>query len=190
MSVAWIEHRFAGGALALDVANTVVLRTDPDRTFDRFDDAYELTHFAEAASQYRHDELSEQRLVANGKDRDAIIALRESIDALFRGAESTGLRADRLGVFLAHAASALKPCSGDASLEGRAGRELPLAAATALSGIAMLAPEQWRRIRICDNCGWLFLDRSKNRSRRWCDMSVCGNRSKAKRHYERRKELT
>jgi len=34
-------------------------------------------------------------------------------------------------------------------------------------------------------CGWLFLDTSRNRSRRWCSMEDCGNRAKARRHYER-----
>lgn len=33
-----------------------------------------------------------------------------------------------------------------------------------------------------DNCGWLFLDSSKNHSRRWCDMRDCGNRAKVRRH--------
>jgi len=34
-------------------------------------------------------------------------------------------------------------------------------------------------------CGWLFLDTTKNRSRRWCEMGDCGNRAKARRHYQR-----
>ncbi len=34
-------------------------------------------------------------------------------------------------------------------------------------------------------CGWLFLDMSKNRSRRWCDMNDCGNRDKVRRYYTR-----
>jgi predicted RNA-binding Zn ribbon-like protein len=40
------------------------------------------------------------------------------------------------------------------------------------------------RLRIChgDNCGWLFLDASKNHSRCWCDMRDCGNRAKMRRH--------
>jgi predicted RNA-binding Zn ribbon-like protein len=38
-----------------------------------------------------------------------------------------------------------------------------------------------------ENCNWLFLDTSKNRSRRWCDMKECGNREKARRHYHRKK---
>jgi predicted RNA-binding Zn ribbon-like protein len=42
----------------------------------------------------------------------------------------------------------------------------------------------YRRMKTCagDSCGWLFLDLSKNRSRRWCDMRGCGNRSKVRRH--------
>lgn len=39
-----------------------------------------------------------------------------------------------------------------------------------------------------DDCTWLFLDTSKNHSRRWCDMKSCGNRTKVGRHYERRKQ--
>lgn len=44
-------------------------------------------------------------------------------------------------------------------------------------------------IRVCEgrDCGWLFLDTSRNRTRRWCDMKICGNRAKARRHHERTK---
>jgi len=35
---------------------------------------------------------------------------------------------------------------------------------------------------VADNCGWLFIDSSKNHSRRWCDMRDCGNRAKVRRH--------
>jgi len=40
-----------------------------------------------------------------------------------------------------------------------------------------------------DNCGWLFLDSSKNHSRRWCDMRDCGNRAKVRRHRLRHKRI-
>jgi predicted RNA-binding Zn ribbon-like protein len=40
------------------------------------------------------------------------------------------------------------------------------------------------------DCGWLFMDTTKNRSRRWCNMSTCGNRAKGRRHYERRRAAT
>lgn len=42
------------------------------------------------------------------------------------------------------------------------------------------------RVKLCngDRCGWLFLDESPNNRRKWCSMADCGNRAKAKRHYE------
>lgn len=45
------------------------------------------------------------------------------------------------------------------------------------------------RVRQCGGktCRWMFVDRSKNHSRRWCDMKVCGNRTKARRFYRRKK---
>ena len=51
--------------------------------------------------------------------------------------------------------------------------------------LSLLSSGNLRRLRICPNCNWLFLDRSRNSSRLWCDMAVCGNRQKAKRHYLR-----
>src|SRR5258708_7059779 len=45
------------------------------------------------------------------------------------------------------------------------------------------------RVRRCANpeCGWLFLDDSRAGKRRWCSMSACGNRAKARRHYHKSK---
>jgi len=53
----------------------------------------------------------------------------------------------------------------------------------------LLAAAEATRVRICEAapCGWLFLDTTRNRSRRWCDMRSCGNRAKARRHYARSK---
>jgi predicted RNA-binding Zn ribbon-like protein len=51
----------------------------------------------------------------------------------------------------------------------------------------LLVSGELRRVGKCcgDSCDWLYLDTSRNRSRRWCDMQVCGNRAKARRHYHR-----
>ena len=53
----------------------------------------------------------------------------------------------------------------------------------------LLTSDELKRVGECqgDGCGWLFLDMSRNRSRRWCDMGDCGNRAKARRHYHRQK---
>ena len=55
----------------------------------------------------------------------------------------------------------------------------------------LLTSARLPRVRQCggEHCGWLFLDETKNRSRRWCEMSVCGNRAKARRHYHRSRSL-
>ncbi len=49
----------------------------------------------------------------------------------------------------------------------------------------LTSPETLARVRRCDQetCRWFFVDHSKNRSRRWCDMRVCGNRAKAREYY-------
>ena len=60
----------------------------------------------------------------------------------------------------------------------------PLALATA----ELLTSDQVARIRECDGCYWLFLDTSRNGKRRWCNMKICGNREKARRHYQRSKQ--
>jgi predicted RNA-binding Zn ribbon-like protein len=54
------------------------------------------------------------------------------------------------------------------------------------AGRLVLSP-RLGRIRACaaDDCGWWFVDDTKNHSRRWCDMKICGNREKARRFRNR-----
>lgn len=60
----------------------------------------------------------------------------------------------------------------------------------ARSAADLLASEQVQFVRACASktCEWLFLDESKNHRRRWCDMTKCGNRAKAKNFYTRKKK--
>ncbi len=60
----------------------------------------------------------------------------------------------------------------------------------ARSAAELLTSDTLVRVRWCgaEDCDWLFADASKNRSRRWCDMSTCGNRAKARQHYQRRRK--
>jgi predicted RNA-binding Zn ribbon-like protein len=193
MTVSWTPHRFTGGILALDTANTVVLRNDPEKTFDRFDNAVEIARFAEAASRFRAAELGGRRLEAPepGGIKPAVIAIRETTDRLFRHAVSKGtIATELLPGFLTACAQGL---SGGAVEIGASGQPFgdpatPMAfeAALAVSALSLLREETVARLRICPNCSWLFLDRSRNSSRLWCDMAVCGNRQKANRYYRRR----
>ncbi len=45
----------------------------------------------------------------------------------------------------------------------------------------------WPRLKACRRCEYAFFDRSKNRSAAWCDMSICGNRTKNRAYYRRRR---
>ncbi|KQZ12694.1 MULTISPECIES: CGNR zinc finger domain-containing protein [unclassified Mesorhizobium] len=192
MPVSWTSHRFSGGALALDAANTVVLRGDPDKTFDRFAEPEEIARFAEAASIFRSEELGGRRVEAASPRRIApvVLAIREATDRLFREAVAEDvIQSAALATLLRTCAEGLGGIPFAATPErpfGDAATPLAFEAALAVSALSLLEPGRLSRLRICPNCGWLFIDRSRNASRQWCDMAVCGNRRKASRHYRRR----
>jgi len=193
MTVSWIPHRFVGGVLALDTANTVVLRIDPQRTFDRFEDAAEIRRFAEAASTFRASELGGRRLDVSKPQRIApvVMAIREATDRLLRNAVREGaLDTGDLPPLLESCAQGLagtaEKVGGSKKPFGDPATPIAFEAALAVSALSLLRPGTLDRLKICPNCGWLFTDRSRNGSRLWCDMAVCGNRRKASRHYKRR----
>jgi predicted RNA-binding Zn ribbon-like protein len=78
--------------------------------------------------------------------------------------------------------------------------EVDMRGSTALGQLApvlwsagdLLAGGRLDKVKRCANpeCGWLFLDDSRAGKRRWCSMSSCGNRAKARRHYHKSKEET
>lgn len=193
MTVSWTPHRFTGGILALDTANTVVLRDDPQKTFDRFDDPVEIARFADAASGFRAAELGGRRLQAPSPETIApvVLSIRENTDRLFRDAVSKGaIATGDLAGFLRACADGLMSSRTEIGAAGRPFGDpaTPIAfeAALAVSALSLLRDDTVARLRICPNCSWLFVDRSRNSSRLWCDMAVCGNRQKASRHYRRR----
>jgi predicted RNA-binding Zn ribbon-like protein len=69
--------------------------------------------------------------------------------------------------------------------------DAPLWPLVRLAAELLVGPEL-ERVRECaaGDCRWLFLDTSKNRSRRWCDMKSCGNRAKVRRFYRRKRATT
>jgi predicted RNA-binding Zn ribbon-like protein len=88
-------------------------------------------------------------------------------------------------------ARALTPTAGGARwqwAEGDPDPELPRWAA-ALDATRLLTLERRAPIRECEGaqCGWFFLDESRNRRRRWCSMESCGNRAKARRFYRKKR---
>ncbi len=182
MTFTWTAHRFAGGALALDVANSVILRFDPARRIDRFADVPALDGFAGAANRFCAESPRFGTLLPVAEpNRTRLLTLREATDRHFRAQAEAEQRADLMADLLEAIAAVLRGA-------GNGGDAIALDTATAHSALSLVANPEPDRLKICPNCGWLFLDRSRNRSRTWCDMAVCGNRSKAKRHYRRSRE--
>ncbi|CAN0628647.1 zf-CGNR domain-containing protein [Burkholderia multivorans] len=54
----------------------------------------------------------------------------------------------------------------------------------ALAAQQLLLSSEMTYLRECERCSWLFIDRSKNKRRRWCKTETCGNRARAARHYQ------
>jgi predicted RNA-binding Zn ribbon-like protein len=120
--------------------------------------------------------------------------LRESLYRTFVAAgEGEAASATDLALVQEKAAGAaarqqLVPVDGRYELAWPASTELervlwPLAT----SALLLLLSEEGGRVKECaaQECNWLFLDSSKNHSRRWCDMKACGNRAKARHYYHR-----
>ena len=65
-------------------------------------------------------------------------------------------------------------------------RRQSLRSLISISALSVLSdPRELDRVKRCPghDCGWVFLDETKNARRRWCLMEVCGNRAKSMRHY-------
>jgi predicted RNA-binding Zn ribbon-like protein len=140
--------------------------------------------------------LRQKRLVAPGdrvSDADAarLRELREAMRALVIA--NHGGRPDAAAAKVIRGAAVGAPLTIAIDDRGRtalepAQRGVDGAVAT-LVGIlheAQLSGE-WARMKGCRQCGYAFYDRSKNRSAAWCAMSICGNRTKNRAYYRRRR---
>jgi predicted RNA-binding Zn ribbon-like protein len=140
--------------------------------------------------------LRRTRLVAPG-DRisDADLArlceLREAIRALAianQGAEPGTASADPIRRLSSTAQLRVVIDDAGRTALDPTGRGVDGAVATLLSILheAQLTGH-WPRLKGCRRCGYAFFDRSKNRSAAWCAMSICGNRTKNRAYYGRRR---
>lgn len=189
-----------GGRTSLDFANTADWHAS-DQLVEY------LTSYAALVAWGRHvgilNGTQAEHLVAEAGQRPAeaaavlerAVALREAIYRIF-GAISAGLppEDDDLIVLNAELARALAHSLIVPSGEGYAwdwsGSRDTLDRVlwpVARDAADLLTAGDLDRVGQCsdDRCGWLFLDTSRNRSRRWCSMQDCGNRAKARRYYRR-----
>jgi len=187
--------------MALDFVNTVGNRLDPARRRDHLRDFADLVAWSRQAGALAD------------ADADALVALAaargpESERALGR---ARTLRESLSGVVAATALGRPAPAEDLATINGFVGDLLaasrleptadgfvltrqadPAALDRVLwpivrSAIGLLTSAELRNVGQCaDNaCGWVFVDGSRGRRRRWCDMADCGNQAKARRHRAR-----
>ena len=81
-------------------------------------------------------------------------------------------------------------CEGDIPRLIPAGQAGEAALGRVLVAVAeSVADQTWQRLKIClaDDCQWAYFDASKNRSKTWCSMGVCGNREKTRNYRARRR---
>lgn len=177
------EIELVGNALCLDFTNTVNARPVAQR--DWLVTADEATIWARAAGRPISGAVREVE--------DALPAARDLREATFRVFQPLTRAgdpppADRK-VLLATYAEAVAHARLD-RIEGGFALSWPgprrprvLLWEVAASAVELLTRGPLDRLGECPSCGWLFLDTSKNRRRRWCSMATCGSRDKARRYY-------
>jgi predicted RNA-binding Zn ribbon-like protein len=169
----------------LELVRSFVNTLDIEDGVDELADAASLGRWLRAHGLLRGGSRPGQaELVAARRLREAIRALllenngvsvrKEAALVLSR----TARRAALAPVFDSEGNARLAPAAS--GVDGALGRVLAVVAEAMADG-------SWPRLKACraDDCRWAFYDHARNRSRQWCSMAVCGNRTKA-RTYRRR----
>jgi predicted RNA-binding Zn ribbon-like protein len=192
-----------GGHPVLDLVNTLDNRFREDGPTELLTDYGALIQFTEQSALLSAAEgrfLTEH--VSQTDAQRALAAARElreaAAAALYASVEGSSPRPTDIKILTAHFETARahqelvwKPAESKLAWEWKpyslSDAGLPVWI-LALQTASLLSSDAVSRLRGCksDTCRWLFLDTSKNHTRRWCDMKVCGNRMKARRFQARR----
>jgi predicted RNA-binding Zn ribbon-like protein len=184
-----------GGHPTIDLVNTLDWRfreNGPEELLASFSD---LLRFAEQSDLLTTKQV--RQIIRSGPDRTAARALvtcrelREAAaEALYASVDDRAPAASQIKTLdrlfkEAHERQRLAWSGPRFRWElpvSECGPELPLWMLS-VSAARLFVSDDMQRLRACENpeCRWLFLDTSKNRTRRWCDMKICGNRMKARR---------
>jgi len=199
-----IPSRFewVGGALPLDFVNTVTW-TDSGLVNERLSTYGDLVDWAveggaiEAAEGARLQRRAETRGPAG---RAALARAHERRRRLHAAFVATARREPLAPADLAGLNQALADATRRLRLEDGAGTYSWMLERKSSDLDGPLYPVIWEAVRLLTSddrrwlkhcashdCGWVFLDRSRNHARRWCDMKVCGNNEKARRFYRKQR---
>ena len=195
------KYKLLGGDLSLDFVNTVDWRKrkEPDELLKTYQDlirwGVETSILGESEAEKLCHWADENKLKANNALRRAK-DLRESLYNVFKDIiKSNKLKENDLNEInyeLSETFTHLKLSYSDhqfnLALEQDPSPDYLIWYIT-YSALKLLTSDKLDRIKECEDkeCGWMFLDESRNRSRRWCSMEDCGNRNKARRYYYSRK---
>ncbi len=200
----WV-FELTGGILCLDFVNTVDNRP-MENARDLLGSYVDLVGWSAQSGLIDEEQAGRLRRKAKRKvtaSRETLVRARILREALFEIFSSAFLRTapptDALAVLnaeipLAFSSQAIEITDDGYQLKGMEEKDtldltlLPVVR----SAVDLLTSLDLSRVRVCaaENCEWLFIDRSRNRTRQWCDMRVCGNRAKARRHYRRNKQTS
>ena len=140
-----------------------------------------------------HELLPDQAAAATPADHALALAMREGLRAALRRHHDPADGAETAAAALTDVARDL-PLVLDFTPDPPALRSVDGGVRGALAALLGLVPRtvadgSWARLKVCpaDDCAWAFFDSSRNRSRTWCAMSVCGNRTKTRAYRARRK---
>jgi predicted RNA-binding Zn ribbon-like protein len=203
------KHRFdlQGGTVALDFVNTVSGMRASASPRDRLQGYPDLLYWAEqvrlvdarrAAALYAIAEREPQRAA---RAFELAIRRREALhDVTLASVDDLSIPAGALEVVNEWIAEALAHRRFRPSGQGRFeaaleddGDLLAFLRPVALDAAELLEQEVSHGLvgvceeRLAGRCAWLFLDSTRNHSRRFCSMKDCGNRAKQRRHYQRAK---
>jgi len=195
----WGNNDFVGGCLSLDFANTVHDRVDTSKDQDLLGNYADLVSWARAAGTItssiarRFSDLATKNPTQTASVHRRAIRLREAIYRTFAavsGAQSPNDK-DIESICSAYADAgrylSVVPGGDGIEMHWKLDRDdaFGLLAPIAFSANELLLCDDLKRLKQCQPCGWLFLDKSKGGRRRWCDMKTCGNRAKVTRFRQR-----
>jgi predicted RNA-binding Zn ribbon-like protein len=196
------KHPFdlTSGRLCLDFANTLGNRLS-GQPQERLTGFAEFMTFGEQAGAFsaskaqklRRDGRKSARVASEFFQRS--VALRETIFRIFSAvaarqeARQTDVETLNTAVRRLNACSLVMPGDGKASWQwlDESSDEEQLIGKIVRSAVELLTSRDIERVKMCaaDDCGWLFMDDSRSRNRRWCEMRTCGSRHKARVYYQR-----
>jgi len=207
------EMKMVGGHRALDLVNTVEPRTQgsaqhdylatPDDllTFSRRTGLADTAELAEVGAAWQASPQAATRALAAVRDiREALYAVLSAYLHPTAGTGAPDSELVHLSLAWTAAASRSRLVAGDGDLRpgeplarwaSAAPAALLLQDRAAVAAVDLLTAADASRIGSCEpdagGCGWLFLDHTRNRSRRWCTMEDCGAEVKSRRLTERRR---